>query len=84
MKENQIALRPATIVCRERGISDVTLWRWEKRGWIRTSNINGRKYVIMASLQEFDRRAIAGEFARRPRGAALLSSYDSNSGSIRD
>jgi len=66
-------LRAAKAVCRDRGISDVTLWRWERRGWIKTVNICGKKYADLESLAEFDRRAARGEFARKPSGAALKS-----------
>jgi hypothetical protein len=67
-------LRAAKAVARDRGISDVTLWRWDRRGWIKTANISGKKYVDLQSLAEFDRRAAAGEFAKAPSGAAGASS----------
>lgn len=66
-------LRAATAVCRERGISDTTLWRWARRHWVRLVNIAGRCYVDMDSLAEFDRRARAGEFSKPPAGAARRS-----------
>lgn len=66
-------LRAAKAVARDRGVSDVTLWRWRKNGWIKLVNISGRPYVDLASLAEFDRRAAAGEFARPPSGAARRS-----------
>ena len=66
-------LRSATAVCRDRGISDTTLWRMSKRGWVRLVNISGRVYVDLASLAEFDRRATNGEFAKPPAGAARKS-----------
>jgi len=66
-------LRAATAVCRDRGISDTTLWRWSRRGWIKTANISGKVYVDLPSLAEFDRRAAGGEFAKRPAGAAKKS-----------
>ena len=66
-------LRAAPAVCRDRGISDVTLWRMGKRGDVRLVNIYGRVYVDLASLAEFDRRALAGELARNPVGAAAKS-----------
>jgi len=65
-----MGLRSARAVCRDRGISDVTLWRWRSRGWIKTSNVSGKIYVDLASLADFDRRAAAGEFAKLPHGAA--------------
>ena len=66
-------LRAASAVCHDRAISDVTLWRWRKRGWVSCVNISGKCYVDLASLAEFDRRAFAGEFARPPWGAAKKS-----------
>lgn len=66
-------LRAASVVSREMGISGVTLWRWERRGWIKTVNICGKKYVDLQSLAEFERRAEAGEFAEEPSGAAGAS-----------
>jgi hypothetical protein len=65
--------RAASAVARDRGISDTTLWRWEKLGWIKTANISGKKYVDLESLAGFDRRAAAGEFAKDPAGAAGVS-----------
>lgn len=66
--------RAARAVSRERGVSDVTLWRWRRRGWIKTVNISGKNYVDLDSLVEFDRRAAAGEFSQAPAGAAGASS----------
>jgi hypothetical protein len=63
-------LRAGKAVCRDRGISDTTLWRWGQRGWIRLVNIYGRCYVDLPSLAEFDRRAALGEYAKPPSGAA--------------
>ena len=54
---NPRGLRAAKAVARDRGISDVTIWRWGKRGWIKLINISGRPYVDLASMAEFDRRA---------------------------
>jgi hypothetical protein len=70
---NPTGMRSAKAFCRDRGISDVTLWRWEGRGWIRTANISGKKYVVLESVAEFDRRALAGEFSKAPAGAAAAS-----------
>lgn len=66
-------LRAARAVCRDRGISDVTLWRWVRRGWIKTVNISGKVYVNLTSLADFDRRAATGEFSKPPAGAARKS-----------
>ena len=67
-------LRAARAVARDRGVSDVTLWRWRARGWIKTANVSGKIYVDLASLADFDRRASAGEFSKAPAGAAGASS----------
>jgi hypothetical protein len=53
----------------ERWLKDIgktaaTGWRWRKRGWILTVNIAGRVYVSRHAIAEFERRAIAGEFAK--------------------
>jgi hypothetical protein len=48
------------------GISDVTTWRWRRRGWLATVNITGKQYVTDRSLGDFLRRAEAGEFAKLP------------------
>ncbi len=69
-------LRAAKAVCRDRGVSDTTLWRWGNRGWIKVVNICGKTYVDLQSLAEFDRRAAAGEFAKPPHGAAGASARD--------
>jgi len=66
-------LRASRAVARDRGVSDVTMWRWCRRGWIRLVNISGKNYVDLGSLAEFDRRAAAGEFAQAPAGAAGAS-----------
>ena len=66
-------LRSAKAVCRDRGESDVTLWRRRKLGLIKCVNIFGKVYVDLQSLAEFDRRAAAGEFARPAAGAAAVS-----------
>jgi hypothetical protein len=42
-----------------------TGWRWRKRGWIPTVNIAGRVYVSRQAIAEFERRAAAGEFAKK-------------------
>lgn len=48
------------------GIDPVTGWRWRQRGWISTINLAGRVYVTADAVAEFERRAIAGEFAKVP------------------
>jgi hypothetical protein len=50
--------------CREGNISEVTAWRWRRKGWLRTINISGRQYLSAESIADFKRRAAAGEFAQ--------------------
>jgi hypothetical protein len=69
-----LGLRAAKAVARDRGVSDTTIWRWSKRGWIKIVNVCGRPYVDLGSLAEFDKRARDGEFAQAPTGAAGRSS----------
>ena len=45
------------------GISQVTFWRWEQKGIIKTVRIAGRKYITAAALAEFNRRLSAGDFS---------------------
>jgi predicted site-specific integrase-resolvase len=53
--------------CREAGISDVTAWRWRRRGWLVTINICGKQYITGEALTEFMCRAQSGEFAKQPK-----------------
>src|SRR5260370_33867758 len=62
----ETGLRATKAVCRDRGVSDTTFWRWGKRGWVKLVNICGKSYVDLKSLAEFDQRAAAGEFAKGP------------------
>lgn len=77
-------LRAAKAVCRDKGVSDTTLWRWVKRGWIQLVNVSGKSYVDLQSLAEFDRRAAAGEFAKPPHGAAGKSAEQRASRQIQE
>ena len=49
-----------------RGIarSRTTIWRWVQRGWLTPINIAGRLYLRLEDIEQFENRAIAGEFAR--------------------
>jgi hypothetical protein len=69
----KMGLRATTAVCRDRGISDTTMWRLGKAGLVRLVNIYGKSYVDLESLAIFDERAKNGEFARKPVGAAKKS-----------
>jgi predicted site-specific integrase-resolvase len=46
------------------GVTPITAWRWRKKGWLRTVNIAGRQYVTQEAIEDFHRRAAAGEFAQ--------------------
>ena len=46
------------------GVTACTIWRWRKKGWLVTINIAGRQYLTQAAIDEFHRRAVAGEFAQ--------------------
>jgi hypothetical protein len=46
------------------GVTQITAWRWRKKGWLKTVNIAGRQYLTQEALDEFHRRAVAGEFAQ--------------------
>ena len=47
----------------EVGVTACTAWRWRKKGWLKTVNIAGRQYLTQEAIEEFHRRAVAGEFA---------------------
>ena len=46
------------------GVTACTVWRWRKKGWLTTVNIAGRQYLTQEAIDEFHRRAVAGEFAQ--------------------
>ena len=46
------------------GVTTFTAWRWRKRGWLKTINIAGRQYLTQDAIDEFHRRASAGEFSQ--------------------
>jgi predicted site-specific integrase-resolvase len=46
------------------GVTACTIWRWRKKGWLTTVNIAGRQYLTQEAIDEFHRRAVAGEFAQ--------------------
>lgn len=59
------------------GLSSVTLWRFRKKGFLRTINICGRHYVLRSEIARFNARAAAGEFALHrepPRRKRLIQS----------
>jgi hypothetical protein len=46
------------------GVTACTVWRWRKNGWLKTVNISGRVYLTQEAIDDFHRRAVAGEFAK--------------------
>lgn len=58
---------------RQIGRSDTTGWRWVKAGWLHPLNIAGRPYLTAEDIQQFQARAIAGEFSQQPHGAARVA-----------
>jgi predicted site-specific integrase-resolvase len=46
------------------GVTSCTAWRWRKKGWLKTINIAGRQYLTQEAIDEFQRRAKAGEFSQ--------------------
>jgi hypothetical protein len=48
----------------EVGVTPITAWRWRKKGWLKTVNIAGRQYLTQEAIEEFHRRAVAGEFSQ--------------------
>jgi hypothetical protein len=45
------------------GVSETTMWRWRRRGWLQTVSVGGRLFITPKALAEFERRAASGEFA---------------------
>jgi len=49
--------------CEITGLSKVSAWRYEKRGWLRTHLIANRRYMLAADVAEFNSRLASDEFA---------------------
>ena len=50
---------------RERvGVTACTVWRWRKKGWLKTVNICGRLYLTQDGINEFYERAQLASFPR--------------------
>jgi hypothetical protein len=54
-------------------LSASTVWRLERDGLLTGCHIYSKKYYTLESVAEFERRALAGEFSRPPRGAAAIA-----------
>jgi hypothetical protein len=50
-----------------------SIWKLEKQGLLEGVNMFGKKYFTVASIEAFEERAMTGEFARSPRGAAATA-----------
>lgn len=50
-----------------------TLWKLEKLGLLEGVTIFSKKYYTTQSVERFEDRAMSGEFARSPRGAAATA-----------
>ena len=49
------------------GRTPVTIWRWQKLGWLDASvNIAGKPYLTREAIDRFTKRATAGEFSKKP------------------
>jgi hypothetical protein len=46
------------------GVTACTVWRWRKKGWLKTVNICGRLYLTQEAINEFYERAQLGEFSQ--------------------
>jgi hypothetical protein len=44
------------------GVTHCTVWRWRKKGWLKTINIAGRQYLTQEAIAEFNQRAASGDF----------------------
>ena len=58
------------------GISPTTAWRWRKDGVISTINVNGRLFITDRAIAEFERRAVAGNFAKYRQGPRNRTSVE--------
>jgi hypothetical protein len=52
--------------CEITGLSPVSAWRFQKRGWLTTHLIANRRYILAADVAEFNRRIASGELAGKP------------------
>ncbi|HEX3856500.1 MAG TPA: hypothetical protein VHY30_04290 [Verrucomicrobiae bacterium] len=67
--ENENHSAPPAVIALNRwlaqvGITEITAWRWRRKGWLNTVNIAGRQYLTQEAIDDFQRRAVAGEFAQ--------------------
>lgn len=65
-KENVFGLVALDNFQRESGLSNTTLWRYRRRGWLKTINIGGRMWLKKSEIARFEQRAESGEFSKPP------------------
>jgi hypothetical protein len=71
VKSNQIlelnghAILPFNSFLVQTGRSASCGWRWRRKGWITTIDIAGRLYISQQEIERFQKRAAAGEFAKK-------------------
>jgi hypothetical protein len=64
--------------CEITGLSKVSAWRYEKRGWLRTHLIANKRYILAADVAEFNRRFASDEFAGKISNLSGARSTSSN------
>lgn len=55
------------------GVTACTIWRWRKKGWLKTVNICGRLYLTQEAINEFYERAKLGEFSQTHKTPARIN-----------
>jgi hypothetical protein len=58
---------------KDTGLSLATLWRYRRRGWLRTVLVGGQHFVTRAAIAEFNGRAERGELSGLPRNPRALA-----------
>jgi len=67
------------VFARQIGRTPVTVWRWQKLGWLDASvNIAGKPYLTKQAVERFTQRATAGEFARAPHAPRKQKTEDAS------
>jgi hypothetical protein len=54
------------------GVTACTIWRWRKKGWLKTVNICGRLYLTQEAINDFYQRAQLGEFSQTHKTPARI------------
>ncbi|MBE2179908.1 MAG: hypothetical protein IAE97_05510 [Chthoniobacterales bacterium] len=58
---------------KDAGLSLATLWRYRRRGWLRTVLVSGQHFVTREAIAEFNARAERGELSGPPRNPRALA-----------